>query len=75
MHERQLTPLDRLLASANNALRTVATPAGRSVRFLAVIEFGVEYMFGRIGARAAPVWRGHGAQGIVGAGQQAVQRR
>ena len=32
MHERQLTPLDRLLASANNALRTVATPAGRSVR-------------------------------------------
>ena len=32
MHERQLTPLDRLLASANNALRTVATPAGRSAR-------------------------------------------
>ena len=32
MHERQLTPLDRLLASANNALRTVATPAGRSLR-------------------------------------------
>ena len=32
MHERQLTPLDRLLASANNALRTVAAPAGRSAR-------------------------------------------
>lgn len=32
MHERELTPLDRLLASANNALRTVATPAGRSAR-------------------------------------------
>ena len=32
MHERHLTPLDRLLASANNALRTVATPAGRSAR-------------------------------------------
>ena len=30
MKTRQLTPLDRLLASANNALRTVATPAGRS---------------------------------------------
>ena len=30
MEKRQLTPLDRLLASANNALRTVATPAGRS---------------------------------------------
>ena len=32
MQLRQLTPLDRLLASANNALRTVATPAGRSAR-------------------------------------------
>ena len=32
MQERQLTPLDRLLASANNALRTVAAPAGRGVR-------------------------------------------
>ena len=32
MEKRQLTPLDRLLASANNALRTVATPAGRTAR-------------------------------------------
>jgi len=32
MKTRQLTPLDRLLASANNALRTVAAPAGRSAR-------------------------------------------
>lgn len=32
MEKRQLTPLDRLLAGANNALRTVATPAGRSSR-------------------------------------------
>ncbi|MGB5630698.1 MAG: 2-polyprenyl-3-methyl-6-methoxy-1,4-benzoquinone monooxygenase [Woeseiaceae bacterium] len=32
MKVRQLTPLDRLLASANNALRTVAAPAGRSAR-------------------------------------------
>ena len=32
MHSRQLTPLDRLLAGANNALRTVAAPAGRSAR-------------------------------------------
>jgi ubiquinone biosynthesis monooxygenase Coq7 len=32
MQIRQLTPLDRLLASANNALRTVAAPAGRSAR-------------------------------------------
>ena len=32
MKMRQLTPLDRLLASANNALRTVAAPAGRSAR-------------------------------------------
>ena len=32
MNPRQLTPLDRLLASANNALRTVAAPAGRSAR-------------------------------------------
>ena len=32
MNKRQLTPLDRLLASANNALRTVAMPAGHSAR-------------------------------------------
>ena len=32
MNKRQLTPIDRLLASANNALRTVAAPAGRSAR-------------------------------------------
>ena len=32
MHDRQLTPLDRLLSGINNALRTVATPAGRSAR-------------------------------------------
>ncbi|MBT8107299.1 MAG: 2-polyprenyl-3-methyl-6-methoxy-1,4-benzoquinone monooxygenase [Gammaproteobacteria bacterium] len=32
MEKRQLTPLDRLLASANNALRTVAAPAGRAAR-------------------------------------------
>lgn len=32
MQERQLTPLDRLLAGANNALRTLAAPAGRPTR-------------------------------------------
>ena len=32
MEKRQLTPLDRLLASANNALRTVAAPAGHAAR-------------------------------------------
>jgi len=32
MHHRSLTPLDRLLTSANNALRTVAAPAGRTAR-------------------------------------------
>lgn len=32
MHARQLTPLDKFLASANNALRTVAAPAGRPAR-------------------------------------------
>jgi ubiquinone biosynthesis monooxygenase Coq7 len=32
MQKRELTPLDRLLASANNALRTVAAPAGRPAR-------------------------------------------
>jgi len=32
MEKRQLTPLDRLLTSANNALRTVAAPAGHSAR-------------------------------------------
>lgn len=32
MQNRELTPLDRLLASASNALRTVATPAARPAR-------------------------------------------
>ena len=32
MRERSLTPLDRLLAGANNALRTVSAPAGRPAR-------------------------------------------
>ena len=32
MRERQLTPVDRLLAGFNNALRTVAAPAGRPAR-------------------------------------------
>jgi ubiquinone biosynthesis monooxygenase Coq7 len=32
MEKRQLTPLDRLLASANNALRTIAAPAGQPAR-------------------------------------------
>ena len=32
MERRQLTPLDRLLASAGNALRTVVAPAGRAAR-------------------------------------------
>ena len=32
MQERNLTPLDRLLAGANNALRTIAAPAGRPAR-------------------------------------------
>lgn len=32
MEQRSLTPLDRLLVSLNNALRTVSTPAGRPAR-------------------------------------------
>lgn len=32
MQERHLTPLDKLLAGANNALRTIAAPAGQSPR-------------------------------------------
>jgi ubiquinone biosynthesis monooxygenase Coq7 len=32
MEQRQLSPLDKLLAGANNALRTVAAPAGRPAR-------------------------------------------
>ncbi len=32
MQSRQLTPIDKLLAGVNNALRTVAAPAGRSAR-------------------------------------------
>ena len=32
MRDRLLTPLDRLLAGANNALRTIVAPAGRPAR-------------------------------------------
>ena len=32
MRERNLTPIDRILAGANNALRTIAAPAGRPSR-------------------------------------------
>lgn len=32
MLERHLSPIDKLLVSANNALRTVAAPAGRTIR-------------------------------------------
>mgnify|MGYP002641425484 CR=1 FL=1 len=32
MEKRQISPLDKLLASATNALRTVAAPAGRASR-------------------------------------------
>jgi len=32
MQERRLSPLDRLLAGANNALRTIAAPAGHPTR-------------------------------------------
>ena len=32
MQERRLTPLDRILAGANNALRTIAAPAGQPTR-------------------------------------------
>jgi ubiquinone biosynthesis monooxygenase Coq7 len=32
MQDRHLTPLDRLLAGANNALRTIAAPAGMPTR-------------------------------------------
>lgn len=32
MQERRLTPLDRILAGANNALRTIAAPAGHPTR-------------------------------------------
>lgn len=32
MRERSLTPLDKLLAGANNALRTVSAPDGRAAR-------------------------------------------
>lgn len=32
MTNRELSPIDRLLAGANNALRTVAAPAGRTAR-------------------------------------------
>ena len=32
MEQRQLSPLDKFLAGANNALRTIAAPAGRPAR-------------------------------------------
>jgi ubiquinone biosynthesis monooxygenase Coq7 len=57
MRERSLTPLDRLLASANNALRTVSTPAGRPARENPAVGVGEGNLDKRQRAHAAGLMR------------------
>ncbi|NIL94949.1 MAG: 2-polyprenyl-3-methyl-6-methoxy-1,4-benzoquinone monooxygenase [Woeseiaceae bacterium] len=57
MHERNLTPLDRLLAGANNALRTIAAPAGRPARANPAADIAEAELTDRQRAHAAGLMR------------------
>ena len=63
--ERLRTDLARVVDSHQSG--RVSPPAG--------VESRIDDMFGRVGPGTAPRWCCDGAQGIVGAGQEAVQRR
>jgi ubiquinone biosynthesis monooxygenase Coq7 len=57
MQDRDLTPLDRLLAGANNALRTVASPAGRPARQNPAADIADSELSGEQKAHAAGLMR------------------
>ena len=57
MENRTLTPLDKILASANNALRTVAVPAGRPARRNPATEIDEAPLDARQKAHAAGLMR------------------
>ncbi|MEJ2127719.1 MAG: 2-polyprenyl-3-methyl-6-methoxy-1,4-benzoquinone monooxygenase [Woeseiaceae bacterium] len=57
MRERNLTPLDRLLVGANNALRTIAAPAGRPARTNPAIDVPEADLTDRQKAHAAGLMR------------------
>jgi ubiquinone biosynthesis monooxygenase Coq7 len=57
MQERQLTPLDRFLSGINDALRTVAVPAGRSTRQSPAASLAEADLSARAKAHAAGLMR------------------
>lgn len=57
MRERNLTPLDRLLAGANNALRTIAAPAGRPARANPAVDIADADLTDKQKAHAAGLMR------------------
>src|SRR5210317_2194189 len=68
MRERNLTPLDRLLAGANNALRTIAAPAGRPARKNPAAEIAEADLSDRQKSHAAGLMRVNHAGEIAAQG-------
>jgi ubiquinone biosynthesis monooxygenase Coq7 len=68
MHERQLTPLDRFLSGVNDALRTVAVPAGRSTRQNPAKDVAESNLSTRAKAHAAGLMRVNHAGEIAAQG-------
>ena len=68
MHERRLTPLDRLLAGINDALSTVAVPAGRAARDYPAADIDEGELDARAKAHAAGLLRVNPAGEIAAQG-------
>jgi ubiquinone biosynthesis monooxygenase Coq7 len=68
MRERNLTPLDRLLAGVNNALRTIAAPAGRPARNNPAAEIAEADLSDRQKSHAAGLMRVNHAGEIAAQG-------
>jgi len=68
MNERRLTPLDRLLAGINDALTTVAVPAGRAARDYPAADIDEVELDARAKAHAAGLMRVNHAGEIAAQG-------
>lgn len=68
MYERRLTPLDRLLAGINDALSTVAVPAGRAARDYPAADIDDVELDARAKAHAAGLMRVNHAGEIAAQG-------
>lgn len=68
MHERNLTPLDRLLAGLGEALQTVGAPAGRAARANPAADIAATELSPRASAHAAGLMRVNHAGEIAAQG-------